>query len=73
MKQKKKKKLMSLVGLGVLLVHNNVSIDIEKFGKLKDLLAEEFDGDNDKALEFLLKEYNKMLNKVLGDDSIENK
>lgn len=73
MKKKDKKKLLSLIGWGVLLIHNNANIDLDKFAKAKDLLAKEFDGDNHKALEFIKKEYNQMLNKVLGDDSIENK
>ncbi len=73
MKQKEKKKLLSAMGLGLLLIHNNVNIELSRIKEIMSLLSEEFDGDDAKALEYVKKEYDKMLNKVLGDDSIENK
>lgn len=69
LKKKEKAKLFTILGLGTLLVHNSVEIDLESLHKIKDKLSSVFDGDNQQALDYMKEHFSKLVDEVKDNEN----
>lgn len=64
----KKKKLLTIIGLGTILAYNGKEVDSEKFEKIQEMLLNEF-GDSKKALEYTEEHFKKLMDEVQIDEN----
>lgn len=72
MNKKKKKdvnKLLSIVGLFMVLVHNKKDVDMNEFQKVLNKLNESFDGNLSDTIDYIQKRLEKLLKEIELDEN----
>lgn len=70
--KKKKKdvnKLLSIVGLFMVLVHNKKDVDMNEFQKVLNKLNESFDGNLSDTIDYIQKRLEKLLKEIELDEN----